>query len=61
MVTSLPGRFIGALVFYRNGGTWGKLAVWEASMAVLSGAALVWELYLYVEGSGRGTQCYSYI
>jgi hypothetical protein len=46
MVTSLPGRVIGALVFYRNGEAWGKFAVWEVSMGVLSGAALVWELYL---------------
>jgi hypothetical protein len=46
MATSLPGRFIGALVFYKNGRTWGKVTVWEASMEILSGAALVWKLYL---------------
>ncbi|KAJ5771174.1 uncharacterized protein N7511_003225 [Penicillium nucicola] len=46
MVASLPGRLIGALVFYRNGGAWGKVAVWEASMGVLTGVALIWELYL---------------
>jgi hypothetical protein len=46
MAASLPGRFIAALIFYRNGGAWGKVAVWEAFMGVVTGASLVWELYL---------------
>jgi hypothetical protein len=46
MLASLPGRFVAAFIFYRNGGAWRQVAVFEASMGLITGAALLWDQYV---------------
>jgi hypothetical protein len=46
MLASLPGRFVAAVIFYRNGGAWRQVAIYEASMGLITGAALLWDHYL---------------
>lgn len=46
MVASLPGRFFAGYIFYRNGGAWTRVAIFEACMGLVNAAALVWDLYI---------------
>ncbi|KAL2827477.1 hypothetical protein BJY01DRAFT_229077 [Aspergillus pseudoustus] len=46
MVSSVPSRLVAAWVMYRNGGNWIPPAVFEAAMAAVAGAALVWDWYV---------------
>ncbi|RAH46290.1 uncharacterized protein BO95DRAFT_442362 [Aspergillus brunneoviolaceus CBS 621.78] len=46
MVSSIPSRLVAAWVMYRNGGNWRPVAAFETSMAVLAGAALLWDRYM---------------
>ncbi|PYH40867.1 uncharacterized protein BP01DRAFT_307258 [Aspergillus saccharolyticus JOP 1030-1] len=43
MVSSVPSRVVAAWIMYRNGGNWTRVAAFEAIMAVLNGAALLWD------------------
>ncbi|KAJ5384275.1 hypothetical protein N7517_002186 [Penicillium concentricum] len=46
MVASLPGRLFAGYVFYRNGGAWTRVAIFEVCMGLVNAAALAWDLYL---------------
>lgn len=46
MVASLPGRLFAGFVFYRNGGAWTRVAIFEVCMGLVNAAALVWDLYI---------------
>ncbi|OJJ98909.1 hypothetical protein ASPACDRAFT_121700 [Aspergillus aculeatus ATCC 16872] len=46
MVSSIPSRLVAAWVMYRNGGNWRPVAAFETSMAVLAGAALLWDRFM---------------
>ncbi|RDW93698.1 uncharacterized protein DSM5745_01020 [Aspergillus mulundensis] len=46
MVSSVPSRLLAAWVMHRNGGNWTRVAGFEAAMAVVAGAALIWDWYV---------------
>ncbi|CAI7601244.1 unnamed protein product [Penicillium bialowiezense] len=43
MWSTLPGRLFAAFIFNRNGGGWRKVAIFETTMAFVTGAALLWD------------------
>ncbi|KAJ5166393.1 uncharacterized protein N7482_005174 [Penicillium canariense] len=43
MASSVPSRLVAAFVMYRAGGAWVQVAAFEVSMAIVAGAALVWD------------------
>ncbi|KAJ5330084.1 hypothetical protein N7541_005868 [Penicillium brevicompactum] len=45
MLSSLPGRLFAAFIFNRNGGGWKQVAIFETTMAFVTGAALLWDHY----------------
>ncbi|KAL4748532.1 hypothetical protein BDW72DRAFT_180375 [Aspergillus terricola var. indicus] len=42
-IFSVPSRPLAAWVMYQNGGIWTRVAAFEASMAIVAGAALIWD------------------
>ncbi|KAL4812677.1 hypothetical protein BDW67DRAFT_121549 [Aspergillus spinulosporus] len=46
MVFSVPSRLLAAWVMHQNGGIWTRVAAFEASMALVAGAALIWDRYI---------------
>lgn len=45
ILASLPGRLFAAVIFYRNGGGWRQVAVFETFMASVTGVAVLWDRY----------------
>ena len=43
MAVSVPSRLLAAFVLYRAGGNWVQVAVFEISMGIVTGAALLWD------------------
>ena len=46
MASSVPSRLVSAFVMYRAGGGWVQVAAFEVAMAIMAGAALVWDRYI---------------
>ncbi|KAL4738866.1 hypothetical protein BDV11DRAFT_188800 [Aspergillus similis] len=46
MIFSVSSRLLAAWVMYQNGGIWTRVAAFEASMAIVASAALIWDRYM---------------
>lgn len=57
MVTTVPGRFVAAVVFGFHWGKWSQVAVYEAVWGVVSSAAFLWwwDLGCYLEMASEGS------